>query len=43
MVAVHGELEEAKLRLGIRTRMDNMPKTHLLSENETERAVAEAI
>jgi len=42
MVAVHGELNEAKLRLGIRTRMDNMPK-NLLSENETERTVAEAV
>jgi hypothetical protein len=31
MVAVHSELNEAKLRLGIRTKMDNMPKPPLLA------------
>jgi len=31
MVAVHNELNEAKLRLGIRTKMDGMNKPALLS------------
>src|SRR3954452_2351171 len=31
MVAVHNELNEAKLRLGIRTKMDNIPKPPLLA------------
>lgn len=32
MVAVHGELNDAKLRLGIRTKMDNQPKPALLTD-----------
>lgn len=32
MVGVHGELNDAKLRLGIRTKMDNQPKPALLTD-----------
>lgn len=32
MVGVHNELNEAKLRLGIRTKMDNMPKDGVSTE-----------
>ena len=35
MVAVHNELNEAKLRLGIRTKMDNMPKPPLLAVEQS--------
>jgi hypothetical protein len=31
MVGLHNQLSEAKLRLGIRTKMDNMPKPPLLA------------
>ncbi|HEV2530180.1 hypothetical protein [Phenylobacterium sp.] len=34
MVGLHGQLDEAKLRLGIRTKMDTEPKPHLLETNE---------
>jgi len=35
MVAVHNELNEAKLRLGIRTKMDNIPKPPLLAAEQS--------
>ena len=42
MVAVHGELNDAKLRLGIRTRMDNEQKPpHLAAP--AEHVVAKAV
>jgi ABC-type sugar transport system substrate-binding protein len=34
MVGVHNELNEAKLRLGIRTKMDAQPKPSFLSKTE---------
>ena len=40
MVAVHGELNEAKLRLGIRTKMDGQEKPPEVSE---QRSVARAV
>ena len=40
MVAVHSELNEAKLRLGIRTRMDGQEKP---PEVETQRSIARAV
>jgi hypothetical protein len=40
MVGVHSELNEAKLRLGIRTKMDNMQKPSSVTE---ERIVAKAV
>ena len=41
MVGVHNELNEAKLRLGIRTKMDNLPKPD--SKIEAEPVVARAV
>jgi hypothetical protein len=40
MVAVHNELNEAKLRLGIRTKMDGADKPHLINK---ETVVAKAV
>ena len=41
MVAVHSELNEAKLRLGIRTKMDAMPKPPLLAAEQSTSALRE--
>jgi hypothetical protein len=43
MVAVHGQLNEAKLRLGIRTKMDAALKPSFLAQPEDERVTAEAV
>jgi hypothetical protein len=40
---VHEELNEAKLRLGIRTKMNGQDKPTFLAETESERTVAEAV
>jgi len=42
MVAVHGELNEAKLRLGIRTKMDYQPKPSFMAD-EADQVTAEAV
>jgi hypothetical protein len=43
MVAVHEELNEAKLRLGIRTKMNGQDKPTFLAETDSVRTVAEAV
>jgi hypothetical protein len=43
MVGLHGQLDEARLRLGIRTRMDVAPKVLPSFAAETERTTAEAV
>lgn len=43
MVGLHGQLEEAKLRLGIRVQMNNEPKNIPMLADQAERTSAKAV